>query len=114
MGKDAVLIGYRHKIGCNADDKKVKQRNKRLERDIVFLRICLDELESHAAARKIIKWIMAVLPLRVEHGHGTRKFRLRKMMVTYDHLDSLRLGVIHLFYRLDAAVKSDYELESVL
>ena len=46
MRQNPVLAGHGHEVGCNAHDQEVKEGDKRLERNSVFLGICLDKLET--------------------------------------------------------------------
>ena len=114
MGKYTVFTDNRHKVGSDADHQKVQQRYEAVERNVVTLRIGLHELEAHTAAGKVVERIVAVLPFRVQDGHGSRKFVFRKVMVTDDHVDALGLCIIYLFVGLDAAVKGYDEAEAVL
>ena len=49
MGQHPVLPDHGHEVGGNADHQEVQQRDQGLERDAVFLGICLYELEAHTA-----------------------------------------------------------------
>ena len=60
-----------------------------LERDPVFLRIGLHELESHAATRQFVERIGTIDPLGIENGYGTGNFLGREVMVADDEIHAL-------------------------
>src|SRR5574344_873562 len=73
MSQHAVLVHHCYKIGRDADHKQVKKRYQTLERHTVLCRIGLHELESHTAARKVIKRIMAILALGIQDSNSLRQ-----------------------------------------
>ena len=103
--KHTVLVSYGHQVGSYADHQKVKQRNEAFERYVISLGICLDKLESHSAAGKVIERIVAVLPLRIKYSHSSRKLIFRKMMIADDHIYAFISCILDLFICLDAAVE---------
>ena len=113
MSQNPVFIRHGYQIRRDADHEKVEQRDQGLERYAVFLRICLNQLEAYSTAGKVIERIMAIIPLRIKYCHGLRKFVLRKMVVTDDHVYALASCIFDLFIGLDAAVKGYDKPEAV-
>ena len=114
MGKYPVLPHHGHEIRGYAHDKKVEQWDEAVERYPVLLRICLDKLEAHPAAGKVIERITAVGPFRIQHGDSRRQIVLRKMVVADNHINAPVCRIEDLVVGLNAAVKSDYQAEAVV
>ena len=114
MGKDPVLPHHGNQIRRYAHHQKVEQRYQALERDPVLLRICLDKLEPHPAARKVIERIPAVRAFRVQHRNCGRKVILGKMMVADNDIYALAGRIADLVVGLDPAVQGDYQAEPVV
>ena len=112
--KHPVLPYHGHEVGGYADDKEVQQRDEALERHAVTRRIALHQLEAYPASGEVVERIAAVLPLRVEHGHGVGNHLVWQVVVAYYHVDTPGRRVFHLVDRLYAAVEGYYQRESVL
>ena len=71
----------------------------------------LQHLEPHSAAGKFLERIPAIDPLGIEHGHRVGNGISGQMMIADDKVDSLGLGISHLFRRLDPAIERDDQLD---
>ena len=104
MSQNPVLACHRNEVRCDADNEKIKKRDKRLKRNVISLGIGLNELETDSATGKIIERIMAVLSFRIEYRYRLRKLIFRKMMIADDHIYAFTAGILHLFVGLDSTV----------
>ena len=72
------------------------------------------EFKSYAAARQVLVGIGVVKAFGVEDGGGRGQLIVRHVVVADDEVDTLFLGIRHLFHGLDAAVQHDDQLHARL
>ena len=72
VGQHPVLVHHAYQIGCDAHDQQVQQRLQIFEIDAVLRAVRLGQFEPDPAARQIVERVLAVFPLRVEHGYRVR------------------------------------------
>ena len=114
MREHPVLPYHRNQVGRDTHDQQVQKREERLERQAVFLRVGLNQLEPDAAAGKIVERIGAILAFRIQHRRCRRNFFLRKMMIANDKVNAFVLGIFYFIDSLDAAVEGDNQCEAVV
>ena len=111
MGQNPVLPDQRDDVRRDADNHQIKQALHLRERQTLVLTVPLQHLEPHSAAGKFLERIPAIDPLGIEHGHRVGNGISGQMMIADDKVDSLGLGISHLFRRLDPAIERDDQLD---
>ena len=109
-----VLSHHGNQIGRNTHDQQIQQRDQRLERYVVLLGIGLHKFEADSAAGQIVKGIVVIRSLRIQHRHGRGQRFLRMMMAADYNIIPLSGRVFHLLVGLDAAVQGDDQPETIV
>src|SRR5574344_363781 len=113
ISQDSIFAHDRHYVAGYADGTKVEQRNERAERNAVANGKCLHELEAYATTREVKIRVGVVHTFSIENCHSGGKCFVRNMVVANDKVYAFILGILNLFYSLDATVKHNHEFHSL-
>ena len=110
MCKHTVLAHYGHYVRCGTHGHQVQAGQKFAERNAVVKRICLHQLETHTASRKMFEWVGGVKTFSIQYGYCRRQFVIWNVVVTHNEVYAFLFGIGYLLDCLDAAIQHNDKL----
>ena len=112
--QDAVFVGHRHDVGCNADGAEIEQWDESREGDAVVFGKGLHQFEPYTASAEVLEWVGVIGTFRIKDGDGRRQLLVRHVMVADDEVDAHLFGPCDLLVGFNAAVEDNNQLHASL